>query len=446
MIKVAYKNLGCKVNNYELDIIKKNISNFNIEEVLFNDIADIYIINTCTVTSIADKKSRQMIHQAKKNNKKSIVIAVGCFVDNLKIIDENIDICIKNSQKNNIINILKQYLIDNNLYNILDDFTKNNVNHKQNIEKRIRQFVKIQDGCNQYCSYCIIPYVRNKLVSKSKIEIINEVNDFSLNNIKEVVITGIHLSSYSLDFYNLNYENENSKNIVSKNLLDVIDEVSKINNILRIRLGSLEPRIITEDFIKGLNRIDNNYKFCPSFHLSLQSGSDKILKKMNRHYTTNEYKNSISIIRNYFEEATISTDVIVGFPGETDDDFEQSLNFLKENKLYNPHIFQYSDRVGTVSYKYQDKISSDLKHKRSNILIEETKIVSDNIRNQYVGRFVEILIEKIEQNDNNIYAVGFTKNYIKTYIKINCFDWDLIGKIIKVKIEKSDKVLYAKYD
>lgn len=456
MKTVAYKNLGCKVNSYELDKVKQILTNYGFIEKKFDSPADIYIVNTCTVTHIADKKSRKMLHKAKKNNPKSIVIAMGCFVDNLKQEDDCIDIYIKNEDKLKIYEIIDKYITTNNYKFINDNIeTNDNINididndntidYNDENDSKIRKFLKIQDGCNQYCSYCIIPYVRNKLKSKTSNEIIKEVKQYAESGIREIVLTGIHLSSYSLDFYNKKYEDVGAIEIVRQNLVDIIDKIARINDIYRIRLGSLEPRLISEKFILDIKNLEFNDKFCQEFHLSLQSGSDNILKAMNRHYNTSEYEYACNIIRKMFDDALISTDIIVGFPNESEKDFKDSLEFIKKMNIYNPHIFKYSNREGTVASKMKFQISDKEKNKRSEIFINETNEISNTIRNSYLNKIVEILVEEIVLIDNKYYLSGFTKNYIKVFTEIDNNNDNYIGKIINVIIIKAEKILYGKF-
>ena len=458
MKTVAYKNLGCKVNSYELDKVKQILKNDNYIEKSFEDIADIYIINTCTVTQIADKKSRQMIHRAKKKNENSIVIAMGCFVDNLKQKDESIDIYVKNSEKLNILNIINEYLKQNNINlennNIAAD-TKidsqstnlefNELDADEFEESKVRKFIKIQDGCKQFCSYCIIPYVRNELVSRNIDSIIAEIREYASQGVREVVLTGIHLSSYSLDFYNKNYEDTGAKDLVRENILKLISEVLKIENIYRIRFGSLEPRLIDDNFIKNLKSIDIDNKFCPEFHLSLQSGSDKILKKMNRHYTISDYENAVDIIRKYYDDAIITTDIIVGFPFEEEVDFQQSIDIVKKLKIYNAHIFKYSNRTGTVASRMNEQIDDSIKSDRSDRLSQVSDEVSNEIRNNYINKNITILVDEIVKYENQYILYGFSKNYIKVAVIIDDYNDSYIGQLKQVNIYKNDKILYGKF-
>lgn len=453
MKTVAYKNLGCKVNSYELEKVKQILIKNGFVEVPYDSPSDIYIINTCTVTHIADKKSRQMLHRAKKLNPKSIVIAMGCFVDNLKEKDDSIDIYIGNKDKLRVNEIIEDY-VNNNNYQFCSDIINNvdkevdKVNYNNNTTEennKIRKFLKIQDGCSQFCSYCIIPYVRNNLKSKRINDIIAEVEDMASSGAREIVLTGIHLSSYSLDFYNKKYEDFGAIDIVRQNLIQVIDSISQIQNIYRIRLSSLEPRLIDHSFITAIKSIKYSEKFCPEFHLSLQSGSDKILKKMNRHYTTMQYEEACNVIRKEFDDALISTDIIVGFPYETNNDFIDSLNFVKKMNIYNPHIFKYSNRKGTVASKMQYQVNDEVKNERSDLFIKETNKISEKIRMTYLNKNVEVLVEEIITNDNKFYLSGFTKNYIKVLTIIDSYDKNYIGSLIDVNIIKVDKILYGKF-
>lgn len=413
---VAFHNLGCKVNSYEIEKIKEGLLKEGFFETDFNSPSDVYIINTCSVTHIADRKSRNMIRRCKKQNPNSLVVAIGCFVNAMSEEDKNklknyVDVFIKNEDKINTINIVKQ-----NLQN------KNNLLHCINIEcsntnissnERIRKFIKIQDGCNMYCSYCIIPYLRHEMINRNENEVVSEVETYVQNNVKEVVLTGIHLSSY-------------------KNITCLINKLSNIQKLLRIRIGSLEPRIITKEFLKCLNDEVVKNKFCFEFHLSLQSGSNSVLKRMNRHYTKEEYKQSCDLIREYFPNALISTDIIVGFPGETDEEFNETLEFVKQIRFYNPHIFIYSRRKGTKANTMLNQIEDSIKEKREKELIKITNSISNDIRKSFYNREEKVLIEEFVGED----AFGFTKEYVRVKVP-NCNKNVKIGDEISVKMQEN---------
>lgn len=413
MKKVAFRNLGCKVNEYEIEHMQQRMAEKGYFIVPFDAKADIYVINTCTVTNIADRKSRQMLHRAKKENPEAIVVAVGCYVQSdpeKAAKDQAVDIIIGNNQKSKIADIIDEYF-ENHAVSIetVSDLTKPVEYEEMQIdhtEEHTRAFIKIQDGCNQFCSYCEIPIVRGRIRSRSLESILTECRNLADNGYSEVVLTGIHLSSYGLDGTGISY-NEAAKDgaFTNKALLEVITEVSKIDGIKRIRLGSLEPRLITEEFLKILTKVD---KICPHFHLSLQSGSNETLKRMNRHYTTAEYANSVKLLRMYFDDPAITTDVIVGFPQETQEEFEESCEFVKEMGFFELHVFKYSRRKGTVADKMAGQIPENVKDERSEKLITIGNKLSDEFRKRYEGRQVEVLFEEKKGTS----MVGHTREYI----------------------------------
>ena len=439
--KVALHNLGCKVNSYETDAMAKLLKEAGYELMEFKPGADIYIINTCTVTNIADRKSRQMLHKAKKMNPNAVVIAVGCYVqaagEELKK-DEAIDIVVGNNRKHSIVEVINNYYESKEADSIIDIANDKEYEDAFSIDKsndHMRAFIKIQDGCNQFCSYCIIPYARGRIRSRKMEDMIKEVKTLAENGFKEIVLTGIHLSSYGKDF-----ENENIT------LLDAILACAKLDGIKRIRLGSLEPGIITREFIETLSK---EKKFCPHFHLSLQSGCDDTLKRMNRKYTTEEYYEKCCIIREYFPLAAITTDVIVGFPQETEEEFEKTKEFLIKVNFAEMHIFKYSKRNGTLAAKMPNQVDDRIKSERSNVLID----LGDKMHREFVDEFIEkelevLLEEKI--NVNNIeYYTGYTKEYVKTVVpakKINGMDntiVKLVGKEIIIDERTKEEILLA---
>lgn len=401
------KTIGCKVNTYESNKIKAALIDAGL---IFVDVnkkteyknLDYYIINTCSVTSIADKKSRQMIHQAKTLNSKLKVIATGCYVDaHVNDIDKEID--------KYFVNADKQKLIDY----IISECKNEHKNSKVEKEVRVREFIKIQDGCNQYCTYCIIPFLRGNIKSRDDCDIINEIKEKVKNGTKEIVLTGIHLSSFGVDRDDKGYESDGAIDIGRKSLLNIIKSIADIEGVERIRLGSLEPRIIDEIFIRELTNGILYKKFCANFCLSLQSGCDRILKLMNRHYTTKDFENACSIIRKYMKDATITTDIIVGFPGETIDDFNESLSFVKKMRFYNPNIFPYSRRPGTKANDFTNQLTKEEKHVRAVKMINECEKITKEIEENYDINSHDILIEEVEEIDGIKYAVGYTKEYIK---------------------------------
>jgi len=414
MKKVAFRNLGCKVNEYEMEHMQQRMLEKGFFIVPFDTKADVYVINTCTVTNIADRKSRQMLHKAKKENPNAIVVAVGCYVqsDPERVAkDAAVDIIIGNNQKSRIGDIIEEYINSRRIAkDTVQDLSVPVEYEKMQIEKtgeHTRAFIKIQDGCNQFCSYCEIPIVRGRVRSRDIDSILKECNSLALNGYKEVVITGIHLSSYGLEKIGKNY-NELAGNggFTNEALLQVIKEVSKIEGIERIRLGSLEPRLITEGFLKQLVSFD---KLCPHFHLSLQSGSDDTLKRMNRHYSAKEYADSVNLLRKYFQNPAITTDIIVGFPGETQKEFETTLSFAEKIGFFELHVFKYSRRKGTVADKMEGQIPDGIKDMRSEKLIALGERLSRDFREGYKDREVEVLFE--EEKDNS--RIGYTREYIK---------------------------------
>jgi len=425
---VAIHNLGCKVNEYEAQVMADNLKDAGFELVDFKEAADIYIINTCSVTNIADRKSRQMLHRAKKKNPDAIVIAAGCYVQSAGeelLKDNSVDIIIGNNNKGKLISIINDYFESFENFNTIRkceyiiDINKDSEYEEMLLRDtgiKTRAYMKIQDGCNQFCSYCIIPYVRGRIRSRKIENILNEAVKLSESGYKEIVLTGIHVSSYGKDL-----EEDIS-------LIDVIEKINEIPGIERIRLSSLEPRIITEEFLGRLKKID---KFCPHFHLSLQSGCDETLKRMNRKYTCKEYKNGVELIRKYFDKPNVSTDVIVGFPGETKEEFEKTYEYLKELKLSKMHIFKYSRRKGTVADRMDNQVDDKLKEERSDLLLELENQYEHAFSESFIGEEKEVLFEEaISINDMN-FLCGYTKEYVKVFIKT---DKDYKNKIIRVKI------------
>lgn len=404
MKKAALHNLGCKVNAYETEAMQHLLEDAGYEIVPFTETADVYVINTCSVTNMADRKSRQMLHKAKKNNPESIVVATGCYVQTKEqeaIEDLAIDIIIGNNRKHELVELINDYIKahDKSMDAVLDINDGNQDYEELYIEKTAeytRAFIKVQDGCNQFCSYCIIPYARGRVRSRNAENVVEEVKRLASNGFKEVVLTGIHLSSYGVD--------------CGDNLLNLIKKVHEVEGIERIRLGSLEPRLITEEFAKELSTLK---KICPHFHLSLQSGCDETLKRMNRKYTSAEYKNGCDILRKYFKHPAITTDVIVGFPGETDEEFKTTKAFLEDIHFYEMHIFKYSKRQGTRAAVMANQIPEPVKTKRSAILFDIEKKMSDEFRKYYVGSTQEVLFEEQVQIDGIEYYVGYTKEYVK---------------------------------
>ena len=416
MKKVALHNLGCKVNAYETEAMQELLEKHGYEIVPFQEGADVYIINTCTVTNMADRKSRQMLHKARKMNPDSIVVACGCYVQAKKDdIPEGIDIVVGNNKKQNIVEILENYEKEKNQdgqRETSDEQEKEtetyqeilDINHEKVYEdlhlstaaEHTRAYIKVQDGCNQFCSYCIIPFARGRVRSRSRDSVLDEVKTLSANGYKEVVLTGIHLSSYGID--------------CDDNLLSLILAIHEVEGIERIRLGSLEPRIITEEFAQTIAKLP---KMCPHFHLSLQSGCNATLKRMNRRYTAEEYYEKCQLLRKYFDNPALTTDVIVGFPGETEEEFKITEEYLKKIHFYEMHIFKYSVREGTKAAVMPDQVSEQKKTERSNILLSLEKKMSEEFRNYYVGKEKTALLEEELVVDGKTYFTGYTKEYVK---------------------------------
>ena len=407
---VAIHSLGCKVNSYEAESMEQLLKQAGYTIVPFDEniTADIYIINTCSVTNIADRKSRQMLHKSKKINPDAIVVAAGCYVnaDTKKAAEDNaVDIVLGNNCKINIVEALENYYKDKNNSEMVVDFKEKQEYEELKLDEvstHTRTYIKIQDGCNQFCSYCIIPYTRGRIRSRDIDEIEEEVTKLVSKGFKEVVLTGIHLTSYGVD---------NNKG----SLLEVIMRLDKIDGLQRIRLGSLEPRVITEEFAKTLS---SSKKICPHFHLSLQSGCDTVLKRMNRKYTTQEYYDKCCILRKYFNNPAITTDVIVGFPQETEEEFEATKVFLEKVHFYEMHIFKYSRRKGTVADRMEGQVDEKVKTQRSAILLELENKMSKEYRQQHIGKTEEVLIEEIVSENGKDYFMGFTPDYIR--VKIAC--------------------------
>jgi len=398
----ALHNLGCKVNAYETEAMQQMLEEAGYEIVDFNEKADIYVVNTCSVTNMADRKSRQMLHRAKKKNPNSIVIAAGCYAQtktNEARLDESVDILIGNNQKQNLIEAVYAYEKNKKQTESIV-----NINDKQPYEtlsvnrtaEHTRAFIKVQDGCNQFCSYCIIPYARGRVRSRSFEEVLSEAGKLAENGYQELVLSGIHLSSYGIDR--------------GENLLHLIQETANIKGIERIRLSSLEPRIVTEEFVSAISQIG---KICPHFHLSLQSGCDETLQRMNRKYTTAEFLQSCELLRRYFSHPAITTDVIVGFPGETNQEFEKTKEFLRKVHFYEMHVFKYSKREGTKAASMPNQVPEQEKAVRSEQLISLANEMSEEFCSYYMGKEVEVLMEEPFEFEGRNYFLGHTKEYVK---------------------------------
>lgn len=428
--KAALHNLGCKVNAYETEAMGQLLEEAGYEIVDFTEKADVYVVNTCSVTNVADKKSRQMLHRAKKRNPKSIVVAAGCYVQTKREearLDDAVDIIIGNNKKQDLIPAIEAFEKDRaQSENVIE------INHIQPYEilhmtktaEHTRAFIKVQDGCNQFCSYCIIPYARGRVRSRPSSDVLEEVKALAENGYQEIVLSGIHLSSYGID--------------IGGTLLHLIREIAQIEGIRRIRLGSLEPGIVTEEFAAELAKTE---KICPHFHLSLQSGCDAVLKRMNRTYTTAEYKKSCALLRKYFDHPAVTTDVIVGFPGETEEEFRVTEAYLREIHFYEMHVFKYSIREGTKAAVMPDQVPEQKKAKRSEKLIALAGGMSEDFREYYIGREVEALMEEPLFIEGRRYFTGYTKEYLKVALET---EKDLSNSFVRGRVtEKLSEGIYV---
>ena len=421
MKKVALHNLGCKVNAYETEAMQEILEQNGYEIVPFEEKADAYIVNTCSVTNMADKKSRQMLHRAKKMNPEAVVIAAGCYVQSAGkelLKDTSVDILIGNNEKVNLPSILENWEKEHNPLHV-HDLTREHTYEELTLSHtagHTRAFMKIQDGCNQFCTYCIIPYTRGRVRSRRLSDIVAEAGRLAENGYQEVVLTGIHLDSYGTDLE----EHEN--------LLTVIQEIAKIDGIKRIRLGSLEPRIMTEEFVAGLAAEE---KLCPHFHLSLQSGCDATLKRMNRRYSAEEFRQCCERLRRHFDDPALTTDVIVGFPGETEEEFTATVEFLKDICFYETHVFKYSRRKGTKADRMPDQIPEQIKNQRSDVLLALTEKNSGEYRKKLLGRTVIVLLEEESTIGGTTYLAGHTREYVKVAVAP---ETAAAGEIIDVKV------------
>lgn len=450
MKSVALHNLGCKVNSYEIEVMQQKLQESGYSIVPFDSMADIYIVNTCTVTNIADRKSRQMLHRAKQMNPGAVVVAVGCYVQTGREAlekDESIDLCVGNNRKKDIVDILEEYFREHPgaesaasgeqespADKTLCGKTVLDINHTDEYEEmqlrqtaeHTRAYIKIQDGCNQFCTYCAIPYARGRVRSRRAEDVLAEVRGMVAAGFKEIVLTGIHISSYGLDFEKKNYSG-------TSRLIELTEQLHEIEGLERIRLGSLEPRIITGDTAKRLAALP---KLCPHFHLSLQSGCDATLRRMNRHYTTEEYAESVALLRSVFEHPAITTDVIVGFPGETEEEFERTKAFLDGIGFFEMHIFKYSRRAGTRAAGMPDQVSNLLKTKRSEELFALEQKHSVEFRAYYVGREVEVLLEEEKEVNGTRYMLGHTGAYVKVAVPVDGRVSELqSNKVIRSRIQ-----------
>ncbi len=474
MKKIALHNLGCKVNSYEIEVMQQKLQEKGYLIVNFDDIADIYIVNTCTVTNIADRKSRQMLHRAKQLNPNAIVVAVGCYVQTGRETiekDDAIDLAIGNNRKKDIVEILEEYIQGLTRKEPMADggcsepgiqdktlrgTTILDINHTYDYEEmqlkqtaeHTRAYIKIQDGCNQFCSYCAIPYARGRVRSRRAEDIIGEIKGLVAAGYREVVLTGIHISSYGIDFEAESWEQGISNRMQkgerleytgNSKLVDLTKAICEIDGLDRVRLGSLEPRVITEEAARELAECE---KLCPHFHLSLQSGCDETLKRMNRRYTTGEYYRSVENLRKYFDHPAITTDVIVGFPGESEEEFQQTVAFLQKVEFYEMHIFKYSKRAGTVAATMPGQIPEQVKTQRSGVLQEMEHNHSMEFRRRYIGQEAEVLLEEEREIGGNLMFVGHTRDYVKVAVPADNEKYG-VNSLVKVKINSflTDEIL-----
>lgn len=417
MKRAALHNLGCKVNAYETEAMQQSLESAGYEIVPFTEYADVYVINTCSVTNMADRKSRQMLHRAKKLNPDAVVVGAGCYVQTKEaqaLVDASIDIVVGNNRKHELVQLLEEHERTHTRTKSVADINRGQHDYEELFLSRTaehtRAFVKVQDGCNQFCSYCIIPFARGRVRSRKAEDVIAEIRRLAENGYREVVITGIHLSSYGVD--------------TGDHLLHLVELVHGVEGIERIRLGSLEPRIVTEEFVKSLAGLT---KICPHFHLSLQSGCDAVLSRMNRSYDTAEYAAGCELLRKYFEHPAITTDVIVGFPGETEEEFQETKAYLERIDFYEMHIFKYSKREGTKAAAMSAQVSEPVKTKRSETLLALEKKMSRRFRDAYLGKSVAALLEEPFTWEGKTYFTGYTKEYVKVACEA---DWDMTNRFV----------------
>ena len=419
--RAAFHTLGCKVNAYETEAMEELLQTAGYDIVPFTEQADVYVVNTCSVTNMAERKSRQMLHRAKKLNPDAVVVATGCYVqvsEEEARADAAVDLVLGNNQKRQIVTALDAYFEGRAFDDVLADVEKEQYEELEvsTVLEHTRAFVKVQDGCNQFCSYCIIPYARGRVRSRRMENVIAEIKRLAQAGIQEVVLTGIHLSSYGREIDG------------ESHLIELIEAIHPIDGINRIRLGSLEPRIITEEFVGRLKKL---HKVCPHFHLSLQSGCEETLKRMNRHYTPEEYYEKCKLLRAAFENPAITTDVIVGFPGETDEEFDKTRQFLEKVHFYEMHIFRYSRRKGTRADKMENQIPEETKAQRSSVLSSLESQMTKEFRTKWTGTCVKVLLEERQEINGVSYMVGHTPEYIKCAVETDAPDNTIIDAIIE---------------
>ena len=448
-MRVGFLTLGCKVNSYETEKMKIKFEEQGHTVVAFEEKADVYIVNTCTVTNIADRKSRKMLHRAKRRNPNSLVVAAGCYVDSSDKKgekDSSVDLFVTNAMKEDLVAFVVEAMKERNIVPMQvteEEFEKEHHMTKEAMaQKHTRAYLKVQNGCNQYCTYCIIPYVRGPLSSKPVEDVVYEVEQLAKDCIQEVVLTGIHLSSYGVDLT----ECKNFLELEGRMLLKLIQNVAKVDGIERIRLGSLEPRIITKNFLEELSQIP---EVCPHFHLSLQSGCDQTLRRMNRHYSADEYEAGVKMIRAYFKHPAITTDIIVGFPQETEEEFEATCAFARRIAFAQIHVFKYSRRQGTMADAMTGQVDETIKNQRSEKLIGIEKELEKEYQKYFIGKKEEVLLEEVQLIEGREYVVGYNERYVR--IAVSCTEMpdakERCNTIATVKIERhlTDEILLGVY-
>lgn len=448
-MRVGFLTLGCKVNSYETEKMKIKFEEQGHTVVAFEEKADVYIVNTCTVTNIADRKSRKMLHRAKRRNPDSLVVAAGCYVDSSDKKgekDSSVDLFVTNAMKEDLVAFVVEAMKERNIVPMQvteEEFEKEHHMTKEAMaQKHTRAYLKVQNGCNQYCTYCIIPYVRGPLSSKPVEDVVYEVEQLAKDGIQEVVLTGIHLSSYGVDLT----ECKNFLELEGRMLLKLIRNVAKVDGIERIRLGSLEPRIITKNFLEELSQIP---EVCPHFHLSLQSGCDQTLRRMNRHYSADEYEAGVKMIRAYFKHPAITTDIIVGFPQETEEEFEATCVFARRIAFAQIHVFKYSRRQGTMADAMTGQVDETIKNQRSEKLIGIEKELEKEYQKYFIGKKEEVLLEEVQLIEGREYMVGYNERYVR--IAVSCTEMpdakERCNTIATVKIERhlTDEILLGVY-
>lgn len=429
MNRIAFTTLGCKVNVYDSEAMAELFAEKGYEIVNFDDVADIYIINTCTVTNFGDKKSRQMIRRARRQNKNSIIVATGCYaqVAPQTVAEiEGINIVIGTKDRGKVVEIVENYRAEKGVLNAVTDIKGEKEFERlkvSNLKDRTRAYIKIQEGCNRYCTYCIIPYARGPVRSRKPEDVIDEVKTLAKNGFKEIVLTGIHVASYGLDLENIT-------------LADIIEQVHSVEGIERIRFSSMEPKAVDDEFVARMAKLP---KVCEHYHLSLQSGSDATLKKMNRRYTSEEYAVACERLKKAFPDVAITTDIIVGFPTETDENFNESYDFAEKVRLSKIHVFPYSPKTGTPAAKIRPQIAPDVKNERSHKMLELSTRLNKEFMSRYIGSNMEVLFERLEGN----YYEGHTRNYIKVLCKS---DSDLTNQLVNVKLTDiaGEETMYGK--